>query len=588
MKHKKYLIILIIFFITLLCFAEKSNTNLQEVETAIKAENWEKAIKILKKGIKANPENDELYLKLGTIYYEKELYKPAYKYFKQGIQVNNSNTSLLFYISYTAAALNKNEEAGKYRKEYLKYHPSDQRACANYGWLCFKSHKIQEGIKTLKENINKYGENASIYNSLGTLYSELFDYKNSTLFYKKAIDLAIKNHKKYSAAIYSYNKSIVESQFYHFDKALEDAELALKLQKKDFSYIMIGEFEERRNNFKSAFDTYSMAATIDETPMSNLHISSLLLDCGNFEKAEKIIMSVKEFSNEYWISNYGMSVNNFKADLYDYLAKLYKLKYHYQKTKLAINLKDWFKIQKEKILYREKYKYYEYVHRLYVLKVADEFKNNDTANYENDTYKLYINAYYEQAFEDIAGKDLKYLETAEKIETSFIPKSKGAYLAEKGIILKDLNLLNEGISKLEPEWEKHLLKDLYSKGIKIAKHKSNNLYYSYIEKLFDINPTGFLEYNIKLPVNIKINKKTVSKLSNRKTKKIITSSRFIDDEKSPFSLIINIKNNELELELKKRKTYTLYKQSISIDNINKTNFKIFINKAVKDLFRIRL
>lgn len=96
---------------------------------------------------KKYPQNDSLFLKLGEIYHNKELYKPAYKILKKGLEINPENSSILFYISGCASSLNKYEEALMYIKNYLRLIPYDRFAASNYGWLCFKCHRPEEGIR---------------------------------------------------------------------------------------------------------------------------------------------------------------------------------------------------------------------------------------------------------------------------------------------------------------------------------------------------------------------------------------------------------------------------------------------------------
>ncbi len=574
-----------VFFILLnFCFSESTKQIIENANNAVDAENWDAAIKILKEGIEKDPDNYILFLNLGLIYYEKDLYKPAYEYFKKGLKLKPLSNDLLFYASYSAAALHKNDEALEYIKAYLRLSPRDRTAASSYGWLCFKTHNILEGIAALEKNIKTYGENQAIYNTLGTLHSGLFDYRNAKKYYTKAIELAKKSNSYYSASVYFYNKAVLESDFYNFEEAQKSAEEALKIGERDSAYLMLGELEEKRNNFSKALALYMRAAEIDNTPMGKLNCSSLFLSMGNFEKAEPIIKSISEHTNEYWISNYGMSVNEFKSSLYLQFKQLYKLKYNFEKTKLDAGFFARLNKISNLINYNLKYLYYSSVYKIYQLKIAKEYKNNDSLNSNNNSYKLYINEHYYMAFKEEGHKAVKYLQEAEKIETAFIPKSRGFYKAEKAYLLKDLKLLNEGINEMNPEWEKYLLKDFYAKGILLAKKNASSYYYFYIKSLFDINASAFLEYNIKLPVNIKIDSGPEINNFSKKIKKLLNYSRFSEDKNSPLSLIVKFTNNKLNFELKNKNNYTIKQKSFSIKKINQTEIKKCINELNKDFF----
>lgn len=586
----KKTIALFFLFYTAFLFGKTAEEFISEADKAEIAENWEKTLELLQEGIKQYPKNDTLLLKLGIVYYDKELYAPAYKLFKKGLALNAENVSLLYYISSAAGFLNNPEEALAYIKKYLQYVPDDRFAASNYGWLCFKCHKEDEGIKTLLKNIETYGEDPSVCNSLATLYSEIYDYENAEKFYSKAIQIAKIQDRAYSASIYSYNKSILERQFYKFDKSLESAKEALRLQERNSSYMMIGELEERRNNFSKALSAYIAAAAIDDTPLAALSIAGIYLTTGHTEKAEQYILSQLQNKNEAWISNYGLSVVEFKSTLYELQAKLYEQKLNYEKTRLTVNAADLFKNIKNKLDYALKYKYYNAMQRIYKIKAAKEYKKQRILETDSISYVLHINNYYYLALAGKGKKALKYLERSEKLETALIPQSSGSYMAEKGICLKNLDLVNGGLKTMDSEWEKFLFKDLYAEGAKIAKRTSKSLYYTYLDALYETNPAGFLEFDIKLPVKLKINieKKSASSISEKKINALILSSRFIQDSNSNFTLQIIYAWNSLIFKLTDKSGNILYLHNTAVDKLTKNEFKKAVNENVKNMFSVKL
>ena len=586
----KKILVLIFMLCTVFVFCKTAEEFAAESDEAVKAENMERALELLREGIKQYPKNDTLPFKLGLIYHDKELYGPAYKIFKKGLSLNPDNISILYYISSAAASLNKPEEALYYIKKYLQYVPDDRFAAANYGWLCFKCHKETEGIEALLKNMERYGEDSSVCNSLATLYSEMYEYTNAEKFYSKAIKIAKMQDRNYSASLYSYNKSILERQFYNFDKSLDAAKEALRLQERNSSYMMIGELEERRNNFSEALAAYTAAATTDDTPLAALSIAGIYLTAGHTEKAEHYILSQLQNKNESWISNYGLSVTEFKSTLYELQKKLYEQKLNYEKTRITSGVIDFFKKIKNKIGYKLKYDYYDAMQRSYKVKAAKEFKKQSIAETNGISYGLRINGHYYLALKEKGSKALKYLESMERIETAVIPQSAGSYIAEKGICLKNPDLINEGIKRLEPEWEKFLLKDLYAEGAKAVKRKSRNLYYAYLESLYGINPSGFLEFDIKLPINLKIDikEKIASSISAKKMKSIILSSRFLYDADSKFELQIIYEQNILSFKLINKNGNLLYSRNTPVSKLTKAEFKKAVNENVKDIFSVKL
>ncbi|UTC62820.1 transglutaminase [Treponema sp. OMZ 787] len=592
LKNKTKKIISLLFFCLIACFvfAENAESIFAEAEKAAEAENWELALSLLQDGIKKYPRSDSLFLKLGEIYHDKELYKPAYKVLKKGLEINPENSSILFYLFSCASSLNKYEEALMYITKYLRFIPDDRFAASSYGWLCYKCHRPEDGINFLLDNIERYGDDLSVYNSLGTLYNEIFDYEKSKEFYTKAIKGAEQGDRGYSGSVYYYNKAILESQFYQFDNAIEDAESAVRMDEHTSGYMILGELEERRNNFSQALAAYLSVAADDDTPLSALSIVNLFLETGHIEKAEQYMLNNLQNISEAWISNYGLSVNGFKANLYDIKKSLYIRKYNFEKTRLKSGFLDWIKSLGDKINYRLKHKYYDSVFRLYSLKVAKEYQESDRGNLISNTNTLYTNTYYYHAFRGKGKKALKYLKKAESIETMFIPQSVGAYMADRGIIEADLKLLNEGISKMDSEWEKNSLTDLYAEGCKISKKSGSHLCYGYLESLFASNPAGFLEHDIKLPVEIIVNigKNENTSLNETKIKKLILSSRFSEAKNPKFTLNLKYSDKILSFNLTDKNGYSLYIKNIPIQNLDKKQIKNSINIFVKEVFTFKL
>ena len=143
---------------------------------------------------------------------------------------------------------------------------------------------------------------------------------------------------------------------------------------------------------------------------------------------------------------------------------------------------------------------------------------------------------------------------------------------------------------MDPEWEKSLLKDLYGMGVKIAKKYSSQLYFLYLESLFDINPAGFLEYDIRMPVKIriKIDKSEKIQIREHKIKKLIGSSRFFEDENSKFSLYLKYSDKMIAFKLTDKNGALLYSENIRIEKPDKNNFKKAINDLVKNIFTFKL
>ena len=171
--------VLVLFLLPLYLFSASSTSNadelLQKADAAVQAANWDTAAALLEEGIARYPTNELFQLKLGDMYFSNGLYEPAYRRFTEGLRINRYNIKLLYGAASAAAALNKAEEARGLLHEYLSYNPTDIFGWSTYGWLCFKTHRTDEGIKAMLDARSSYGDDGCIANALGNLYGELFD-----------------------------------------------------------------------------------------------------------------------------------------------------------------------------------------------------------------------------------------------------------------------------------------------------------------------------------------------------------------------------------------------------------------------------
>jgi len=85
-----------------------------------------------------------------------------------------------------------------------------------------------------------------------------------------------------------------------------------------------------------------------------------------------------------------------------------------------------------------------------------------------------------------------------------------------------------------------------------------------------------------------INKTENIKISAKKMKKLILSSRFIEDDNSKFFLQLTYSNKSLTFKLTDKNGYTLYSKNFPIEKLDKNGFKNSVNIFVKDIFTFKL
>ena len=519
---------------------------LRTIDKAMQAENWDGAAALLEEGIVQYPANELFQLKRGDLYFNNGLYEPAYRSFTEGLRINRYNIKLLYGAANAAAALNKEEEARQFLHEYLSYNPTDIFAWSSYGWLCFKTHRTVEGIKAMLDARASYGDDGCIANALGNLYGELFDYTNAAYYYTKGIELALQHNAVYSASVYSYNKAILEAAFYHFAQAEEDARNASDFFERASGYLILGELEERKNNFEYAVRYYTQSAEHNRTPLPLINLAKIHLRMGQWERAEQYIIQIDRVTDQSWIANFGMSTAQFYSERYNLYQMLYKKKYAAEKMRIPVGVKDFCIRHKNLIHYWAQAQYYRAAYSISHLTLAQEYVQPFA---DSTAHELYKNSFYYKAFESIPFKAVRYLRRAEALETSVIPKAQASYLAERGILLRDARLLREALELLDPTWERELRDQAAAVLISCTRTSGqrNELY----RDLLQSNPACFPEYWIRLPVRLVCTgsdeggrRQTQKRLSAALQKSLFTVSAA-----APFTLYADCTTHGLSLSL---------------------------------------
>ncbi|CEM60451.1 transglutaminase domain-containing protein [Treponema phagedenis] len=561
-------------------FAETPENLLRQAEIASNAENWDKAIELLQQGIKEYPLNTSFALRLGELYYDNQLYQPSYNVLKKALKLSKENASVLHALANSAAALNKDEEARELFLQYLDKVPADLYTWVSYGWQCFKTHKAPEGIKALEAVSKKYGEDSGIYNVLGNLYSELFNYQKAEEAYNNAIRLALKNEQRYSASVYYYNKAILESNFYLFDKAVENAKKSNEVYERASGTLMLAELEARQNNFLQALQYFIKAAAEDKTPLSYMGLAETYLRAGNIQKAESFLLQSLQKKDESWISNYGMSLSEYRAVLYSLLQKLYQMKYAKQKITLTKGFREWCGKQKNLLTYSFYAHYYQGLADVYNSRVIKEYEKNKE---EDESYRLYRSGFYYKALQRFPHKALPYLIEAEKTETFFIPTAKPSYMAEKALLLKDPELINKALNVLDSQWEKELLEKLLGAACSLEKNKRKKA--ELAGKLFRINPAAFIHQGLKLPVRILIQFDAAGqqKISETKFTALLEKSLFTQAEDSPLQFECRYQNSVFYIAIKQNAA-VFFEKEFPLQNMDKKKAIDIINSLSDSIF----
>ncbi len=571
--------------------AETAPELLSRAQEALTTENWETAISILSEGIRLYPDDASFHYSLGNLYFNKSLYAPAFKEFLLAQNLGFSNTEMYSRLSDTAGFLNKDEDALAFLKKYLESSPEDLYAWSNFGWLCYKTHRIDEGISNLRSIVETRGPDSNIYVGLGNLYTAAFNYAEANKYYTLAIRMAEEKKQTYLASIYYYNRSILEEVFYQFDMAYEDTAKSLEASPRSSGYLMQGELELRRLNFKAAFSHYLKAFSLDSTPLAALGLADTLIQAGYPNEAERYLQAVQKKVDYSWIANYGTTITQYRADLQKIYLDVYKYRSVQEKRKVVHSLSTFISRSWNRSRYALYQWYHEAMYRIQNKNVARHYETSEKEYSRITGLGLYVNSFYFIAFDGWQKTAVPYLDRAAKIETGYVDAAKPSYLFEQGALKNDISLLDTAISTLNPVWERQYLSKALATRILLTPKSDTVLKNAYSPDLYELDPSAFLYNDLNLPVHYIVteSESPFTQKAATKIKKLLSGKGFPPADSSRFELIIEVSKTASTLTLKNRNTNrTIYAQVIHKKSPSNTEIAELINSFTQKAFRTDL
>ena len=529
---------------------------------AINAENWENAIQLLNEGIHSFPADPDFHYTLGVLFSEKKLYSAALDELKQALALGYQKTEIYSILSDTASFLNKDEEALFFLKQYLHYMPSDLFAWSNYGWLCYKTNRLDEGIQALHSIIDTYGPDSNIYVGLGNLYTAAFNYTDAKKYYSLAIKLAEGRNQQYLASIYYYNRSILEETFYHFEDAYKDTTQSLSASARASGYLMRGELELRRLDFHSAFTQYLKAFSLDSTPLATLGLADTLIQAGYPDESWQYVQKAMDTTDMSWIANYGTTINQYSADLHKIQKSVFLFRLNAEKRIVVYSIPSVITKIWRCAKYKLQYWYYDALFRLQNKNVAKYYEKSEQEYNTITSQGLYINSFYYLAFDKWQRIAAPYLLQAEAIESGHVPAAKPSYDYENALQTHDVKLFDKTIQTLDQEWERDYLEKALANRIRLIRRQEQELYVPLTDSLFRLNPANFIVYNIDLPVSFTFQNKEYS-FQNKRIKKYLLKAGFTEKADASFRIYIDIQDASVSISLRNanKTIYTAYLQS---------------------------
>ncbi|MCF7927933.1 MAG: tetratricopeptide repeat protein [Spirochaetales bacterium] len=466
---------------------------IQSAHEAETAERYERAVELLHEAQRRFPEAPISYTELGSLYMNQELYHPALEEYLAAEELAPEDRDILHQIATAYGMLNEEGQAISYLERLHRLYPDDRMVIGDLGWMYFKTHRLEDGEELLLDAAERLGPDKSFSMTLGTIYSDMYEYEKSKEAYLDSIKLAEQEGYSYFASVAYYNLSLLEHDFYHFNNALEYTNRSIDLSDRASGHIARGELYQNRQDFQRALSEYRTAYDLDSTPLAQINLAILFQQFGMLEQALANVKDVLESGDLSWMYYYGTDARRHYMGLHEILEKVYRGKAEIARSRPKKGITDFFQSLWNRLRFRILSGYHRRRFQAYSLEVGNEYLEEGNA----------LNAYWAfyEANRDYRQVALKYLSMAREEEVPLIPEALPYYQQEEGRITGDTALLQSSLEGFHPIWEKE------------GRARSLRLFYPQLRgngrterarevavALYRLNPGALRQYGITLPV----------------------------------------------------------------------------------------
>jgi Tfp pilus assembly protein PilF len=512
---------------------------------AVYAEHWEKAIELYKTGQGLYPDDIRFSWALGNLYFDRSLYGLAWDEYRRAEVVDPLDLRVLFRLARTAGYLNLSASSVDYYERILSLEPENKDAIGSLGWMYYKVHRLSDGERLLSDALDRFGDDADFAMTLGTIYSDMYNYDWGKYWYQEAIRLGEIVGDRVFTAVAHYNLSILETRFYRFDLSMDETNASLDSQVRASGYSARGELNLRQLDLKQAQSDFQSAYGIDTSPLAKLNLAQAYQISGRLDEARlyaEDCLKANEFS---WMLNYGIDPDRYKRDIHEILYKTYK------GLAFSESFMPWGRPGEKifsfyrKISYRFKSAVHHTLYRKYSLAAADAYLAQ--FNSEGQTQDIYLEYY--NAFDNYPRRAICYLNRARELETEIIPAAVPSYDLEEGLLFGNLRLIEQALAGFEPRWEREMISQCYrefalrSSGLNRAAPRS--LQRSAAEELFALNRGGLRQAGISLPAEINLELNTPER-GGKALHRALKKAGFAPAEAARYRLNISINGSAVQ------------------------------------------
>ncbi|MDR2500757.1 MAG: tetratricopeptide repeat protein [Treponema sp.] len=471
----------------------EADTLFNAAAAAKEAEYWERAIELYALGERRHPQDDRFPWALGSLYYSRGLYGLAWDAYQKVEQLLPDDPEVLYRLSRTAGYLNRDALSAHYLERLLRIEPDNREAAGSLAWMYYKLHRLREGEALLRAAVSRLGPDPEFSMTLGTIYSDLFQYDEAKTWYLDAITRGEALGAQEFTAVAHYNLSILESRFYHYAEAFDRTGASLAVKNRASGRLARGELFLRRLDISRALGELYAAYEIDGSPLSKINLAQAYQTAGRLEEAKRYAEDCLRAGDLSWMINYGIDPDRHKRDIHEILLKTYRGLAMAEGAKLYPSWGEQLLSFFRRWGYYYMYRSHEILYKKYSLLAGHAYGRRAWEEGGLDAQLQYYHA-----FDSYPRRALGYLQKARDFEVPLIPESETFYAAAAGKLLRDKDLLGELITRFDPLWERDMIAEIYTEICRSGKASTGEKQEA-AERLYALNPGALRQRGIRLP-----------------------------------------------------------------------------------------
>jgi tetratricopeptide (TPR) repeat protein len=458
---------------------------LAEARAAEEGEFWDRAIQVYQAGEARYPGDIRFPWALGNLYQSRSLYRLAWDEYRRAEELDPLMPDLLYRLARTAGYLNLNTVAVDYLERLLLLSPDHRDAIGQLGWMYYKVHRQAEGDRLLRSALERFPDDPDYAMTLGTLNADMFRYDEGKRWYLDAIEGGLLRQDTLFASVAHYNLSIMESRFYHFDRAFEATGASLGLFNRSSGRLARGELYLRRLDFPSALSDYEAAYNMDSSPLSRLNLAQLYQIAGRLEEARAYAEDCLKAGDMSWMLNYGIDPVRYLRDIHEILYKTYEGLMETGRLRPYPGPGGWIRGRAREAAFWFRATVHRHLFRKYSYAAARAY---------GGPHVDAMTQYY-QAFEGYPRRALRYLRAARDFELPLIPAAGPEYLYKEGRLMDRPALTEAALRTFDPLWERDMIADCF---VELSRDPPM------AESLYRLNPGALRQRGIRLPVELRV------------------------------------------------------------------------------------